>query len=301
MPAAYLATASTSMRFSSSDSSAATRHLPPSFSGMPADVSRAVHAPRFHVSPPMNGRDVAASASGRGLVCLPTSSRSMSTSKRPCETALSCMASFLPFMERRSPWSCLSPRAATTATAARSALRGSTASAARYDIPPPHTSDPPSMPNRHALTTLSLSFSSSGIWWWSSTTQSEPSLSSSSPAMPAPRSAMMWNLPWPDPSDFTVSGPNSFTADTVNDAPALARALASIPPDARPSQSMWVVTDTGVPERTRSATASAKYDSPCSIPADITRAAPPLTCTSSRAVSCPSSCSTPRGGGPLPR
>ena len=150
-------------RFSSCSKSAVTLHLAPSLSLIPAELRIDIHALLFHVNPSMNGCEVNASASEIGLVSLPTNSRSKSISTNPKFFAFVAISRFFPVKDFFSPWSCLSPNAETTAILDRSWFSFAKDTAARYAIPPAQISTPPSKPNFHALITLSLSISSSGI------------------------------------------------------------------------------------------------------------------------------------------
>ena len=116
----------------------------------------------------------------------------MSTSSIPSPFAVSAISKFFPTNDLRSPWSCLSPRAATTAIVERSELPSSSATDARYAMPPADISLPPSIPYFHAFITPSSPFSSSGIWWWSSIAHlPAPSDLFSLDANPPPRSVIM--------------------------------------------------------------------------------------------------------------
>ena len=165
MPVANLEIISIRWRFSSSDNSAGTRHLPFSFSGIPEELSNAKQELLFQVSPSMNGCEVNASASDSGRVSLPTRSRSKSTSICPLDFAVLRISKFLPVNDFLFPLSCLSPIAEITAMAARSSFFLLSDFDAKYVIPPAQISKPPSIPNFHALITRSLSYSSSGISW----------------------------------------------------------------------------------------------------------------------------------------
>ena len=61
------------------------------------------HASLFHVSPSINGCDVNASASGSGLVSLPTKSKSRSISTNPSSFAVLAISKFFPVNDFLSP------------------------------------------------------------------------------------------------------------------------------------------------------------------------------------------------------
>ncbi len=117
--------------FSSSESSAGTLHLWPSLSLIPAEFIKERQASLFQVNPSINGWDVNASASGRGLVSLPTNNKSKSISSNPSSFAVFAISKFFPVKDFFSPWSCLSPKADTTAIGERSTFLSSREFAAK--------------------------------------------------------------------------------------------------------------------------------------------------------------------------
>ena len=140
--------------FSSSFSSAGTLHLPSSLRLIPDEFRTEKHASLFQVNPSINGCDVNAKASASGLVSLPTNNKSKSISTKPSSLAVLAISKFLPVNDFRSPWSCLSPKAETTAIADKSEFLSSSAIDARYAIPPAQISVPPSIPYFHEFMTF---------------------------------------------------------------------------------------------------------------------------------------------------
>ena len=247
--------------FSSSFSSDGTLHLPSSLRLTPDDFSSEKHASLFQVNPSINGWDVNASASARGLVSLPTNNKSKSISTKPSSLAVFAISKFLPVNDFLSPWSCLSPNAATTANADKSEFLSSNTSDARYAIPPAQMSSPPLIPYFQEFMTFGLSNSSSGIWWWSKTIQLSPNVLSNSFAKPPPRSVTTWKSLESVLNDSRTFLLNSFDVLTVQLAPALIRAFVIILPEASPSQSMCVVIEIDFFDFTQSIILSLKNES----------------------------------------